>query len=89
MNTAINFTLLINGKQQKCKNTYKKTHIKLVVFKFLVQYRYSAFMLKLLVTCQNEHELLFPKRIIAQVTEQVEAMRTPLVDIKYFDFRIR
>ena len=48
-------------------------------------------MLKLLVTCQHayEHELLFPRRIIAQVTEQAEAMRKLLVDIKYHDFRIR
>ena len=48
-------------------------------------------MLKLPVTCQHayEHELLFPRRIIAQVTEQAEAMSKLLVDIKYYDFRIR
>ena len=69
----------------------QKNLLRVVVFKFLVHYRYSAFMLKLLVTCQHtyEHELLFPRRIIAQVTEQAEAMRKLLVDIKYYDFRIR
>ena len=53
----------------------QKNLLRVVVFKFLVHYRYSAFMLKLLVTCQHayEHELLFPRRIIAQVTEQAEA----------------
>lgn len=69
----------------------QKNLLRVVVFKFLVHYRYSTFMLKLFVTCQHayEHELLFPRRIIAQVTEQAEAMRKLLVDIKYFDFRIR
>ena len=46
-------------------------------------------MLKLLDPCQHEHELLFPRRIIAQVPEQAEATRKLVVDIKYFDFRIR
>ena len=67
----------------------RKNLLRVVVFKFLVHYRYSAFMLKLLDTCQHEHELLFPRRIIAQVPEQAEATRKLVVDIKYFDFRIR
>ena len=67
----------------------QKNLLRVVVFKVLVHYRYSAFMLKLLDTRQHELQLLFARRIIAQVPEQAEATRKLVVDIKYFDFRIR